>query len=313
MGGKPWKMKKTLSCVSVLILLASPCLGRTGEPSAQIGGSKILVIAVDGANITAVNTERGIVVVDTGSAPPPARRARRSIEERFPGKPFVYVINTHGHGDHTFGNQVFDDALIVGHESCQDWMRRTISQFEPRLPSVQPMEEFEPAFPELTFTDRMTLHLGDTTFHIRYFGVAHTNSDVLIEIPEDKALFVGDLFFARWLPGLRKREGVFYQGPWDVPRWIESLNAVLEGRQWSAIISGHGDLIPQETLVNWRNYIRDLWNGLKGAKAEGVNLKSARSRFSLSEKFAYLEKMGYEPSELQEFHRQTLELFWNLL
>jgi cyclase len=175
------------------------------------------------------------------------------------------------------------------------------------------MEDFRPAFPELTFTDRMTLHLGDTTMNIRYFGIAHTNSDVLIEIAEDKVLFVGDLFFARWLPGLRKREGIFHQGPWDVPRWIESLNAVLDGKRWSAIISGHGDLIPQETLVNWRNYIRDLWNGLKDAKAEGVTLEVARRRFSLSEKFPYLEKMGYEPNELQEFHHQTIEMFWNLL
>jgi glyoxylase-like metal-dependent hydrolase (beta-lactamase superfamily II) len=80
---------------------------------------RVLIITVEGdENVVALNSDKGIVVIDTTVSPIFAALVREKIEEEFNSKDFAYVINTHFHGDHTYGNQVFSEAVFVGHENC---------------------------------------------------------------------------------------------------------------------------------------------------------------------------------------------------
>ena len=88
----------------------------------------IIILKINDTNITAISTVRGVVVIDTGYAPPQALAAKKIIEENFPGEKIAFVINTHGDYDHTFGNQIFSDAVIIGHSMCEEWMSRTIGE-----------------------------------------------------------------------------------------------------------------------------------------------------------------------------------------
>ncbi len=76
-----------------------------------------------GTNVTAVNSSRGVVIVDTHLSPGLMRAVRSKIEGVFGKSEFPYVVNTHGDWDHCSGNQVFPGATIVGHTSCPDFMR----------------------------------------------------------------------------------------------------------------------------------------------------------------------------------------------
>ena len=69
-----------------------------------------------GDTMLALNSEQGIVVIDTGTTTTLTRGYRAKIEEIFGRDDFIYVINTHYHYDHTVGNQVFPEATVVGHE-----------------------------------------------------------------------------------------------------------------------------------------------------------------------------------------------------
>jgi len=73
-------------------------------------------------NMTILDAGPSLVVVDTWSSPQAAASTKALIDQRF-HKPVSHVINTHHHWDHTFGNQVFSDAVIVGHRLCAEDMK----------------------------------------------------------------------------------------------------------------------------------------------------------------------------------------------
>lgn len=151
-------------------------------------------------------SSKGLIMIDTGIAPSRTAEYRKIIEKEFGRDDFIYVINTHFHFDHTSGNQVFKDAVIIGHESTPDRMRQfeagrqnfvemrktRLTQLENQLQSFDPASEQAQRFrdliannrimiddlennyvltlPTLTLNDRMTLHLGDLTLKLFYFG-----------------------------------------------------------------------------------------------------------------------------------------------
>ena len=76
--------------------------------------------------ITAITTEKGILMIDTSNSVKFARNVRELINKELGRNDITYVINTHHHFDHTCGNQIFSDAVIIGHEKCI----RGMEQFE---------------------------------------------------------------------------------------------------------------------------------------------------------------------------------------
>ena len=117
--------------------------------------------------------------------------------------PVRTVLNTHHHGDHTFGNALFPGATIVAHERA----RAEVIAFGPArdLPFWDNPDwgqlPLEPPF--LTFTDEIALHAGDTRITVKHVGTAaHTTNDVLAWFPEQSVLFCGDLVFNGGTPFL---------------------------------------------------------------------------------------------------------------
>lgn len=296
-------------------------------------------------NITAIAAEKGIVVVDTSGLPSTAAKMRKIIEEEFGRSDFAYVINTHSNWDHTFGNQVFPDAVIVGHENVVAGMEqdknvipRRISNLEgmfqketDRLSNVpagseeaknikdflrdleRQIHDFKDVFvstpPQITFNDRMVLDLGDITVKLDYFGRAHSTSDIFIQVPEEGILITGDVFLdQRWVPLFAGQPEL------DIDRWIEVLHRALDGDDApSRVIPAHMDIWEVEKLVLWRDYIANLWNGLKKAKEEGLSLEQAKERFPFPEPYYYLRKRGHSDERIRTFHENNIEAFWSQL
>lgn len=94
-------------------------------------------------NMTAINTDRGIVIVDTTPSPAVAKQLRDIIEDEFGTHPIACTINTHHHWDHFFGNQVFADSTIIAHERALEQMRGLI----PESGHVAPWLEHGPVEP----------------------------------------------------------------------------------------------------------------------------------------------------------------------
>ena len=252
--------------------------------------------------VVALASQKGLVVIDTTGSRSAAETMRTLIEQEFGRKDFAYVVNTHNHGDHVLGNPVFPDAVVVCHENC----RKALTQPGPQAAQFQ-KQSYK------TFDDRMSLDLGNLTLNLIYFGRAHSNNDIFIQVPEEGLLMTGDLFLER---GFLPLFSGFGQTDLDVPRWIEVLNEVLDGKdRVEHVIPGHRDIWEKERLVRWRDYIVKLWTGLVAAEKEGVAFKDAQDRFSLEKEFSYLTQWGlpHSDADIERFHEKNISAFWEQL
>jgi len=346
-------MKKLVSLITIFFLLLF-ILNTTAQTNIdnpiriQRLSDRFLVLTEDSPmeNIVVVlASKKGLVVVDATGSPYTASLIRKTIEQEFGRNDFVYVINTHHHWDHAWGNQVFSEAVFVGHENCVPRLqpgavdvsgmvarsKRNLDDLKPRLATLDPNSEeaknlrhriafderiykglsegFTPIPPSKTFNDRLTLDLGDLTLKLYYFGRAHSGSDILIQIPEEELLLTGDLFLdIGWLPLFAGMTEL------DIPRWIDVLSIVLDGEdKVTHVIPGHRKIWSKEKLMLWRDYIVNLWEGVQAAKSEGLDLDAVIARFPLEPKYDYLKDLGHTDAALDRFQRNNVTAFWRQL
>ena len=219
---------------------------------------------------------------------------RKIIEEKFKRNDFAYLINTHSHPDHIGGNQVFSDAVIVGHENCLNeisvyWkdmekikagLKKVVNQYENQLKSIDPEwqdsleiylqkiryenayndlhNNHEVTLPAKAFNDTMSILMGDVTFYLIYFGKAHSGSDILIYIPEEKILIVGDLFSEYGRPSITEPDKINSERWMIVNQWInERLNNI------DKVIGGHGQILERKDLQSFIQNITQITKELK--------------------------------------------------
>jgi cyclase len=138
------------------------------------------------------------VLVDTAATEARARRLRELVRDVVPAAPRI-VVNTHAHGDHTFGNFVFPEAVVVGAELTRAEALDVGLHLTRLWPDVQ-WGDIELAPPQLTFTGSLTLHLADRIAELHTFGPAHTACDTVVWLPRERVLFTGDLVMSGVTP-----------------------------------------------------------------------------------------------------------------
>lgn len=174
---------------------------------------------------------RGVTSVDACSTERRTRAYLETIRSVTP-RPVRTLVNTHHHGDHTFGNYLFEGATIVGHEATREcalgWGRPFDAPFWTEVDWGD--VELEPPF--LTYTEGVTLWVDDLRCEVRAAGIpAHTTNDSFVWIPERRVLFCGDLLFNGGTPFLM-------QG--SVAGAITVLEEVVAPLGAETIVPGHG-------------------------------------------------------------------------
>ena len=121
----------------------------------------------------------GTYVIDSTGTERRARAFRAAVETAS-NAPIRVLVNTHSHGDHTFGNFVFaPDAAIVGHRLCREAvLAAKVEDARSRFPGVD-FGNIEVAAPFLTFDDRMTLYCESLEVELSYVAPAHTTNDIV--------------------------------------------------------------------------------------------------------------------------------------
>ncbi len=177
----------------------------------------------------------GVAVVDTGTVETDARLILEAVAS-VTDQPLRYVINTHHHGDHTFGNWWMLPAVVVGHGSCRLRLvgDRGVQHREALaglVPMVREQIQSIPVLPpDLTFQEQLRVHLGGLTLRLDYFGRAHTDNDIAIAVEEPGISFAGDLIEESGPPI------TFEAYPQDWGATLRRLEGVAESR----FIPGHG-------------------------------------------------------------------------
>jgi cyclase len=213
---------------------------------------------------------QGVISIDTCSTRRRTRAYADAIAAVTPA-PVRTVVNTHHHGDHTFGNALFPGATLVAHERA----RAEAIAFGPArdLPFWDNPDwgdlPLDPPF--LTFTDEIALHVGDLRVQVRHVGMAaHTTNDVLVWIPERSTLFCGDLVFNGGTPFLLMGS---VAGCADV---LENVVRPLGAR---TVVPGHGPVFEGDEPVSATlDYLRFVQDVAARGRAAGVSpLEAARS------------------------------------
>lgn len=117
-----------------------------------------------------------------------------------PGSRRTYLVNTHHHGDHCFGNGAFAGAVHVASAACRSAMARLWDDEVAKMGRGRPASaaEFAAAprkLPELELDGDARLDLGGVSVELRLMGPAHTAGDVAVHVPVDGVVFTGDLTF----------------------------------------------------------------------------------------------------------------------
>ncbi|MGP3936752.1 MBL fold metallo-hydrolase [Nonomuraea sp. KM88] len=217
---------------------------------------------------------RGVICVDACSTERRTRAFKEAIG-RVSDRPITTLINTHHHGDHTFGNWLFPEATIVAHEGVRE---QIIADGVPAYRSAwSPTVEWgamEVTPPFLTFTDRVTVHSDDLRCEVRHVGhAAHTTNDSYVWISERRLLFSGDLVFNGGTPFVL------------MGSVAGALEALTQLRQLGAatIVPGHGEICGPEAYDQAEGYLRFVQETARRGREAGLSPLDAARETDLGE------------------------------
>jgi glyoxylase-like metal-dependent hydrolase (beta-lactamase superfamily II) len=202
-------------------------------------------------SVCVVRGAGGLLVCDTRSSHRQADEIRADLAELDP-LPVRWVVNTHAHFDHTFGNARFGPgsdlgAPIYGHELVPAHLDayERLMLAELIAAGEEPREEWAEIVitaPTVLVGDAMTLDLGGTGAELLHFGRGHTDNDLLVHLPDSGVWLTGDLVEESGPP-------VYGSGsfPLDWPGTIGRLRAAL--REGDGLVPGHGAVVDAAFLA----------------------------------------------------------------
>jgi cyclase len=250
----------------------------------------------------AVTGAQWAVVIDTLAMPDETLQMRQYIEETL-GMPVRYVVNTHYHADHTWGNCFFPGATIISHALCREAMlERAIPALEKTKVSNPIFKQTKIVLPQLTFNqDTMTLRIGKKNL-ILMTTPGHSIDGISVLIEEDRVLFAGDAFMPL---------------PYIVDGDIDTMSNEIKkmGKMGlENIVQGHGDIILRgeiEGAVKENlTYLTNIRKAVKSAskKRDPEEALSLVDIESCGKSRVYLGGLG------EELHRRNLRsLYKNFL
>ena len=215
-------------------------------------------------NLGAVVGTDAVAAIDSGGSLAEARAFIAAIGE-LSVKPIRFLVNTHMHPDHIFGNAAFRDigATVIGHRNLPRaleargafYLRNYRSQLGEAL-----MEGIEIVPPTQVVADRLGLDLGGRVLDLRAWKAAHTDNDLTVFDTETRTLFAGDLVFMGHLPTL---DG-------SLLGWMRQMDA-LAAIEAKSVVPGHGPVAAgwPEALEAQRRYFEVLTGDVRQAIADG--------------------------------------------
>ncbi|MGA7271057.1 MAG: MBL fold metallo-hydrolase [Acidimicrobiia bacterium] len=214
-------------------------------------------------NVGVVIGEAGTLVIDTRASHREGGELREELR-RLTDRPVVGVINTHFHWDHVWGNSRFADMPIWGHVRCRDFLlesgdamrQHVLAQIEPEFRGQ--VEEVVTVPPNETLETSDRIHLGDRVVLLNHHGRGHTDSDLVVTVPDADVTFAGDLLEEGAPPSFGD------SFPLEWPRTLAAVDFS------STIVPGHGDVVDRAFVEQQRGELEAVAQALRDADPDAI-------------------------------------------
>jgi len=302
-------------------------------------------------NLTAIQTQKGLVIIDTEMSPRIMAPIKERIEQVFGRNDWAYVINTHAHDNHPGGNSLFKGAVIVGHENLwedmqwiirrqtePDWKRRELDR------AAQLIQNLRAFLPQLARNRAQARMVGG---EIRFWELHTQDLQEGYEVVKPTLTFadrhtldLGDLqlelvFFGKghslsdtliYVPQERLlvTGAIVYQRAHlpeigeqtelqDVHRFLKVLDEFLaEDVKIDHVVPSHSLPLLKKDLIPVRDYYQRMLVGVRAAQQEGLTLEQATARLAVRTNFPALRDTP--PGVWSHgMHERNMRNLWRLL
>lgn len=234
----------------------------------------------DICNIGFIIGDQSVAVIDTGGSLKIGRQLLKAIREKT-SLPISYVINTHVHLDHIYGNAAFinENPIFVGHSELPKAMLLRKEFYETtnqNFLNIPPEESIQiPPSLLISVNKPQEIDLGNRKLRLEAFPSAHTNNDLIVVDINTKTAWLADLMFTERTPSM---DG-------DIHGWINALEKI-EKNNYEVIIPGHGTppANNNKAIRKIKSYLELLRNEIRQAIDDGMDLQDALDTIARSEK-----------------------------
>jgi quinoprotein relay system zinc metallohydrolase 2 len=232
----------------------------------------------DICNVSFIVGSKGVVVIDTGGSVKVGQQLRDAIK-KVTDKPILFIVNTHVHPDHIYGNAAFlaDKPEFIGHEKLATAMELRRDQYAKLNTKLlgEDAKGTELVKPTIAVITLLELDLGDRKLAITAHPVAHTNTDISVVDNKTSTLFTGDLLFIERTPVL---EG-------DIKGLIAELEK-FKSQPVLQVVPGHGAVTKEwkAAIENQLRYLNALLTDIRAAIKAGKSMNDTMSTAAAGEK-----------------------------
>jgi len=237
-------------------------------------------------------TDEGVVVLDALNSEAVARAQREAMAGSI-RQPIRILVSSTSHNNYSKGNVAYADVLKIGHEHYRtdllDLMQR----------EKVPAEEQRARLPNQTFRDRMTLYLGGKEIQVLYVGRAHTRGDSIIFVPQDRIVYLSELYFADQFLFINDGYGL---------DWLRALDTV-EALDADIFVPGHGPIPsnPRDSRQGLRRF-RQMLVDVRDAVQKEIGRGTTEDQAVAAIRWPQYEKLqGYDTQReiaVRRFYQQ---------
>jgi glyoxylase-like metal-dependent hydrolase (beta-lactamase superfamily II) len=228
------------------------------------------MISGEGGNVAVAVSDEGVILVDDMFDRNHADIL--TLVRSLTDKPIRYVLNTHQHDDHAGGDlKMLPLAEVIAHKN----VRANLTHI--RQPYYEDTPGTPIGLPRVTFSDELSVTLGQSEVRARYFGRGHTNGDAVVYFPEMKVIHTGDLFLGRTAAAAaaagKRPPGVpiyvdYAQGGSFI-EWSRTIDGILT-LDFDTIVPGHGPLATRADLVKFNADLVAMRSRIAGMIEQGA-------------------------------------------
>lgn len=272
-------MRRLFTVALAISLFSSFCLAHISVAHTRVGtipsqatfrtekvAGNVYVLFGQGGNIGLSVGPDGILMVDTQFANV-ADRIKEELRKLGSETP-KFIFNTHWHGDHTGGNEIFGaTSMILAHENVRRRMEETtMFRGQARKPSP-PV-----ALPMITYGGGMSIYFNGERINAIHFPKGHTDGDTVLHFTASNVFHLGDDFFVGRFPFVDMESGGTVDG------LIRNIGDMIQMIPADAhIIPGHGPMAKIDDLRDYHQMLIDTTLIVRRGMSEGKTLDELKS------------------------------------